>query len=200
MYTCANCGDSYSEAIPATGHSYTATETAPTCVEDGSTVYTCANCGDSYSVAIPATGHDYVGGICTLCGSGYNSGEIKWQISAGATAADASTNLRLISFVDNLSDYSKVVFTVSFSDAKGNTYSTDLVCTTVYEQIVANGVSIGNAAGIFGEGAQYFVTYTINGWAQAFYDTDITVTLTRYDLEGNVASSATRIVTVSDAM
>ena len=52
-YTC-HCGDSYSEVLPATGHSYTCTES------NGSLVYTCAGCGDSYEeiinwIALPGT-------------------------------------------------------------------------------------------------------------------------------------------------
>lgn len=76
-YTC-DCGDSYTEKIPATGHSYVDgkcehcgekdphhehqyTETVtkePTCTEEGEKTYTC-DCGDSYTEKIPATGHSY---------------------------------------------------------------------------------------------------------------------------------------------
>jgi bacterial surface protein 26-residue repeat/bacterial surface protein 26-residue repeat/bacterial surface protein 26-residue repeat/bacterial surface protein 26-residue repeat/bacterial surface protein 26-residue repeat/bacterial surface protein 26-residue repeat len=66
-YTC-DCGDSYTEEIPATGHHYTGTITRePTCTEAGEKTYTC-DCGDSYTEVIPATGHHYVGGTCTGCG------------------------------------------------------------------------------------------------------------------------------------
>ena len=41
-YTCS-CGDTYTEEIPATGHSYICTET------DDSYVYICENCGDTYT-------------------------------------------------------------------------------------------------------------------------------------------------------
>jgi hypothetical protein len=44
--TC-HCGHSESRAIPATGHAYTDTVTAPTCTEKGFTTHTCA-CGHSY--------------------------------------------------------------------------------------------------------------------------------------------------------
>ena len=59
-YTC-ECGDSYTEAIAATGeHSYVPATTEPTCGADGSAVYTCSVCGHSYSETIPATGeHNY---------------------------------------------------------------------------------------------------------------------------------------------
>ena len=86
-YTC-ECGDSYTEVIPATGHhyengectdcgekdpdfhkhSYTETVTKePTCIEAGEKTYTC-ECGDSYTEVIPATGHHYENGECTDCG------------------------------------------------------------------------------------------------------------------------------------
>ena len=58
VYTC-QCGDTYTEVIPATGHSYEAVVTAPTCVAAGYTTYTCA-CGDSYTAdEVAALGHDY---------------------------------------------------------------------------------------------------------------------------------------------
>ena len=58
-FTCANCGDTYTEAIEATGHSYEAVVTAPTCTEQGYTTYTCA-CGDTYTADyVDATGHSY---------------------------------------------------------------------------------------------------------------------------------------------
>ena len=76
-YTC-ECGDTYTEVIPATGnHNYVSTVTTPaTCALPGVMTYTCSVCGDSYTEAIPATGeHDYQGGdcqtpmICTVCGA-----------------------------------------------------------------------------------------------------------------------------------
>lgn len=86
-YTC-DCGDSYTEEIPAKGHhfedgectdcgekdpdyhkhSYTETVTKePTCTEAGEKTYTC-DCGDSYTEEIPAKGHHFVDDECTDCG------------------------------------------------------------------------------------------------------------------------------------
>ncbi|HBA69448.1 MAG TPA: hypothetical protein DCZ40_08845 [Lachnospiraceae bacterium] len=85
-YTC-DCGDSYTEEIPAKGHhyvdgkctdcgqkdpdhthSYTESITKePTCTEAGEKTYTCG-CGDSYTEEIPAKGHNYKDGICSECG------------------------------------------------------------------------------------------------------------------------------------
>ena len=52
-YACA-CGDSYTEAIPATGHSYVRTE------ENGNYVYTCSACGDSYTEPVKTATYDSV--------------------------------------------------------------------------------------------------------------------------------------------
>ena len=56
-YTCAACGDSYTQTVPALGHDYDAVVTAPTCGNGGYTTYTCTRCGDSYTEVLPATGH-----------------------------------------------------------------------------------------------------------------------------------------------
>ena len=61
-YTCATCNDTYTEAIPATGHTYDAVISTyyPTCTKDGYKTYTC-KCGLSYSEPFggKATGHNY---------------------------------------------------------------------------------------------------------------------------------------------
>lgn len=86
-YIC-DCGDSYTEKIPATGHNFIDGECEhcgekdpdhhehdykeeitkePTCTEAGEKTYTC-DCGDSYTEEIPATGHNFVDGECEHCG------------------------------------------------------------------------------------------------------------------------------------
>ena len=69
-FTCS-CGDSYTEAVAALGHSYNAVVTAPTCVAAGYTTHTCGTCGDTYTDSeTAATGvHTYVNGTCTGCGA-----------------------------------------------------------------------------------------------------------------------------------
>ncbi len=95
-YTCSVCGDSYTEAIPATGkhtydnacdttcnvcggvrevepHPYVGEVTvAATCVTDGLMTYTCSVCGDSYTEVIKGSGaHSYSAAcdpICDACG------------------------------------------------------------------------------------------------------------------------------------
>ncbi len=73
-YTCTECGDSYTETVPATGHSYTSAVTKPTCTKAGYTTYTCTVCGDSDTGdTVAALGHDYqetvVAATCTEDGT-----------------------------------------------------------------------------------------------------------------------------------
>ena len=73
-YKCSKCGDSYTEAIPATGHSYSATTVnASTCTTAGQARYTCTACGDSYTEALPLLEHSYTSKVtkeatCTQSG------------------------------------------------------------------------------------------------------------------------------------
>ena len=58
-FTC-DCGDTYTEAIEATGHNYKDEINAPTCSEKGYTTHTCETCGSSYTDAeVSASGHSY---------------------------------------------------------------------------------------------------------------------------------------------
>ncbi len=84
-YTCANCGDTYTETLPKlTDHAYNAVVTPPTCTEQGYTTYTCI-CGDTYiGDYTAANGHtDEIvpgyaakceetgltdGAVCAICG------------------------------------------------------------------------------------------------------------------------------------
>ena len=80
------CGDSYTEEVPAKGHEFVDGECTvchekepeheheyteeitkePTCTEEGEKTYTC-ECGDSYTEKMKATGHNYEGGECKNC-------------------------------------------------------------------------------------------------------------------------------------
>ena len=95
-YTCSVCGDTYTDAVSATGnhtydndcdtacngcglvrtitHVYVAVvTTAPTCGADGVMTYTCSVCGDYYTEVISATGaHTYDNACdadCNACGT-----------------------------------------------------------------------------------------------------------------------------------
>jgi len=87
-YTCANCGDKYTEVIKAKGHNYSAEVTKKaTCDTDGVKTFTCADCGDVYTEKLEALSHTY--GIsevvkptcdndgytkftCSVCGDSYS--------------------------------------------------------------------------------------------------------------------------------
>lgn len=104
-YTCTACGDTYTETIPSTGHSWKsasctakktcstcgATEGAvlghnytskvtkeATCTENGTRTYTCSRCSNSYTETIPTTGHKVIIDEAippTLTESGLTKGE-----------------------------------------------------------------------------------------------------------------------------
>jgi hypothetical protein len=66
-YTCS-CGSSYTESIPALGHSYDSgvITKQPTCTEKGVKTYTCQNdSSHKYTEDIPAKGHTWVNATCT---------------------------------------------------------------------------------------------------------------------------------------
>ena len=89
---CAVCGAVLKEqtVIPATGHSYNAVVTHPTCTEDGYTVYTCALCGDSYTGDhTAATGHSWDEGVVTKEPTVEEEGEVLYTcLSCGITRTE----------------------------------------------------------------------------------------------------------------
>ena len=63
-YTC-DCGDSYTDSIPATGHTYQSNVTAPTCTAQGYTTHIC-HCGHNYTDHdTAALGHQWDTGVVT---------------------------------------------------------------------------------------------------------------------------------------
>ncbi len=46
---CISCGETRTQAVEATGHSYVSVVTAPTATASGYTTHSCENCGDSYT-------------------------------------------------------------------------------------------------------------------------------------------------------
>ena len=87
IYTC-ECGDTYTEKIPALGHNPEDYRTEPTCTEDGYACYKCTVCSTEYAKQIiPATGHSYDEEVitkptcteeglkrytCSICGDSYD--------------------------------------------------------------------------------------------------------------------------------
>lgn len=83
---CEVCGDCEERAVPATGHTYTASVVPATCTEQGYTLMFCTHCGESYRTNLTdALGHSYIktefaptadsAGLivysCTRCGHSY---------------------------------------------------------------------------------------------------------------------------------
>ena len=59
-YTCANCGATRKETIPALEHNYEIlSRSDAACTEEGFIRYECKNCGDIKEQNIAATGHEY---------------------------------------------------------------------------------------------------------------------------------------------
>jgi hypothetical protein len=57
-YTCANCGETKTETIAATGHSYASEVTQEaTCTEEGVKTFICSKCDDTYTEAIAKIDH-----------------------------------------------------------------------------------------------------------------------------------------------
>ena len=68
-FTCSGCGDSYTESIDVTGHSYDAQITEPTCTTPGYTTFTCTECGHSYiGDNVDTAPHEWLSGYCFNCG------------------------------------------------------------------------------------------------------------------------------------
>lgn len=64
-YTCAQCGESWTETIPSTGHLYDEGRiiTEPTCSRNGVIAFTCANCDEIIEERLPKTDHRYDDGV-----------------------------------------------------------------------------------------------------------------------------------------
>ena len=61
VFVCDGCEDTYTEEIPAKGHSYQETIVLPSCEEGGYTQKVCSVCGDTVTEnETEALGHDYV--------------------------------------------------------------------------------------------------------------------------------------------
>ena len=115
--------------------------------------------------------------------------DIKWQVSADFTAESATTDLRLVTWVDSL-DYASVTFNVTMGGV-----SNALVCDKVYTAINAGDASL-TAAEIFGDEAAYLATYTITGIPADQFAGEIQVSITWTDLDGVETTSDVRTFTI----
>ncbi|MBQ6890618.1 MAG: hypothetical protein IJN53_06370, partial [Oscillospiraceae bacterium] len=144
-FTCS-CGDSYTEAIAALGHSYTSEEVSPNCTTDGYILYTCSTCGATYTEAGTASqGHFYENGTCTYCGATDPDYVTEWE--------DTWTTQQTSQFTLNTAG--TVTFTMAGTVAAGNWGHLDNV-----RLWNTNGEEIALVNGDF----ESWADYTIPGW------------------------------------
>ncbi|MBQ3357204.1 MAG: InlB B-repeat-containing protein [Oscillospiraceae bacterium] len=153
-YTCSLCGDTYTEAIPATGHSYTSAVTAPTCTAAGYTTYTCARCGDSYTgAATAALGHsltytDNGNGThtasCTRCDAFQTESH---SYTAGTCVCGSSQPVSLLN-IDSVQPYINeninLIYNVSVPDGYTNPY---MVFTFLGARVTVRDYTVGAQGG-----------------------------------------------------
>ncbi len=131
-YTCS-CEDSYTEAIPAKGHSYenglcacgatepvehshdyqSAVTTEAGCTTEGVMTYTCS-CEDSYTEAIPAKGHSYENGLCA-CGAEEPAAEPEETVTPEPPKPELSGETRKVYF-HNVEAWAEVYAAWSFDE------------------------------------------------------------------------------------
>ena len=116
--------------------------------------------------------------------------DVKFQTKFNDNTAD----LRLVTWVDTL-DYREVYFNVTIG---GQTAV--IPCTTVYSAINADGMALSDASAVFGEEAQYFVTYSIRNIPGAAYNEEIQVSVTWAGPDGYSVTSETRTIVLADSL
>lgn len=117
---------------------------------------------------------------------------VKYQLTAGTSGQSESTDLRLLTAVDDLS-YAEVSFVAEIAGATAT-----INCQQVYQQVKASGTLIPSASAVFGEDANYFVTYTMLGVPQALFETEFTVTPCWRTLDGTRVEGTVRSFCVAD--
>lgn len=98
-----------------------------------------------------------------------------------------SKDLRLLASVDDLAKYASVTFTVTIGDITNT-----LTCENAYSSLIANG-SNKTAAEVFGEGANYFVMYTIEN-INTEAASEMIVSVTWNGVDGSTTSSNNRTI------
>ena len=133
-FTCSVCGDSYTEVIPATGHSFGnwKTVTSPTCTETGSEQRVCSVCSYTETRGLEATGHswaeDYTidqAPTCTKDGSK----------SIHCTVCDAVTDAQVIPATGHTQDEGVVITEPTCTEA-GKMHYTCTVCGEEWDDVI----------------------------------------------------------------
>ena len=170
-----------------------------TCQENGNIEYWyCEACGQTWLDAdctlntnlksvVTVGDHNYQGNVCTECG------DCEYDVMFQSKTVDGVSYIRLVTYVDDLSNYSNVCFNVTVN---GNTTSWN--CEVAYSYLIAGYVAkIPNE--VFGEDAEYFVLYTF-GNAQNYAEYDMTVSVTWTAVDGTQVTSESRTVNVGELL
>lgn len=102
-YTCA-CGESYTEEIPATGHSWDAgvVTVEPTENTEGVRTYTCTVCGETKTETIPVLGHEHSYVSTVLAPTCTEQGYTEHICACGDTYRDAYVDATGHTYVDGV--------------------------------------------------------------------------------------------------
>ena len=152
-YTCEECGDSYTEVIPALGHNYTSTVTVqPTSTSEGIRTYTCERCGESYTEIIPKLPAEETTEATTSTarrssgggGSGKASDKAAEKADTAKTETDntAADNTDKTEKTDNGTNKAAEVYK-GFADVKG------LWCEKMVNELHEKGIVNGRTATLF---------------------------------------------------
>jgi hypothetical protein len=88
------------------------------------------------------------------------------------------SDIRLVAYVEDITAYTGVSFTLTIDGKE----SQELVCTTAYAGLYANGV-LKTTKDIYGTDG-YFVVYTINGYLDLFAGQEVTIKVTYTTVTG----------------
>ena len=145
---CGVCGDSFTEAIPARGHTYVDTVVPPTCEGAGYTLHKCSVCGAQYKENITsATGHKMVQKIRPATTE--ENGKVVLTCSVcGKKQADKVYRIKKIALSQTTfaRDSKKHKPSITITDTKGNTltknvdyklkYSSGLKAVGTYKVVI----------------------------------------------------------------
>ncbi|MCD7797398.1 MAG: hypothetical protein LUG95_07350 [Clostridiales bacterium] len=145
VYTCAICGDSYTEVIEATGHKLGSSTASvePTCTTDGYTYQRCMICREMVVVSvIEKTGHTYSssttsasysqhGSItytCTICQDSYTEVVHSYDITEISPATCTQEGYTVYTCTVCGDSYTKVIALIAYGFGNNKQYCT--VCGT----------------------------------------------------------------------
>lgn len=125
---------------------------------------------------------------------------VGWQIPTSTKADSTSTDLRLISTVDSLK-YSNVIFTLTAENGDEKIDMT-MPSTTVYSRIT--GYVNDNAEyyepTLFSDASYRFMTHTVIGVPNAYFNLPITVTANWTTKDGTYVSGEAAVIYITDAI